>query len=93
MNKAEFVASVAAAGGITQAEAHRAVNAVQSVIKDAVANGIDLRLSGLFILRVEQKPARTGKNPATGAKVDIPAKKVVKIKPAKELNDAANSGE
>jgi len=90
MNKAELVAAVATEAGITQADAHRAINAIQTVIKATVTKGEDVRIAGLFNLKVEQKPARTGRNPSTGAAVDIPAKKAVKIKVAKELADAAN---
>ena len=90
MNKAELVSAVAAEAGITQADTHRAINAIQTVIKAAVKKGEDVRIAGLFNLKVEQKPARTGRNPSTGAAVAIPAKKAVKIKAAKELADAAN---
>ena len=90
MNKSELIAAIADKAGITKVAADKALNAAIEAITETVSKGEEVRLSGLFNLAVEQKPARTGRNPSTGAVIQIAAKKAVKIKPAKELADAAN---
>ncbi len=47
-------------------------------------------LPGIGTFAVVEKAARKGRNPATGLEIDIPAKKVIKFKPAKELADKVN---
>jgi DNA-binding protein HU-beta len=50
--------------------------------------GDRLRIGGLGILEVKNRPARTGRNPATGATIQIAASKKIAFRPAKELKDA-----
>lgn len=90
MNKNELIAAVSIKAKITQTAAKDALNAAIETITDVVKKGEEVRLSGLFNLSVEHKPARPGRNPSTGETIQIAAKNYVKIKPAKELADAAN---
>ena len=90
MTKAELIAAIALKANTTQTAAKDVINAAVEVITEAVAKGEEVRLSGLFNLKVAQTLARTGRNPTTGEAIQIQAKKAVKIKPAKELSDAAN---
>lgn len=91
MNKSEFIAAVAAKTGLTKSATEQTIDAFAEVTKEAVAQGDDVRLAGVFNLTVEHKPARTGRNPTTGASIAIAAKNAVKIKPSKALSDAANA--
>ena len=50
--------------------------------------GAKLRLKGLGVLEVKNRPARTARNPATGAPVQVPASKKITFRPAKDLKDA-----
>ncbi|WP_181007127.1 HU family DNA-binding protein, partial [Pseudomonas syringae] len=49
-------------------------------------------LPGIGKLKVAERPARTGRNPSTGAAIEIAAKKAIKFVPAKVLNDSINKG-
>ena len=80
MNKSELVAAVAAQAGSTKAQAQKAVEATVDAIAGALKNGDKVQLVGFGTFSVVEKAAREGVNPATGAKIQIPAKKVAKFK-------------
>lgn len=80
MNKLELVAAVAAEAGLTKAQAQKAVEATVDAIAGALKNGDKVQLVGFGTFSVVEKAAREGVNPATGAKIQIPAKKVAKFK-------------
>lgn len=64
------------------------LDALAEVAKDELAKGNEVPLPGLGKLTVTDKPARKGRNPATGEEIDIPAKRVPKFVAAKALKDA-----
>ena len=80
MNKSELVAAVAAEAGLTKAQAQKAVEATVNAVAGALKNGEKVQLVGFGTFSVVEKAAREGVNPATGAKIQIPAKKVAKFK-------------
>ena len=80
MNKSELVAAVAAQAGLTKAQAQKAVEATVDAIAGALKGGDKVQLVGFGTFSVVEKAAREGANPATGAKIQIPAKKVAKFK-------------
>ena len=80
MNKMELVAAVAAEAGLTKAQAQKAVEATVNAVAGALKNGENVQLVGFGTFSVVEKAAREGVNPATGAKIQIPAKKVAKFK-------------
>ncbi len=84
MNKTDLVKAVAATG-LTLTASKKAVDAVVDAIKASLAKGKPVQLIGFGTYTVVKKPARTGVNPATGQKIKIAAKKVVKFKPGKDL--------
>ena len=51
-------------------------------------NGDKIRLTGLGLLQVQDRPARMGRNPATGEAIEIKASKKIAFRPAKELKEA-----
>ena len=72
-------------------EPRDAVALLDGLVENLVAHlkgGAKLRLGGLGILQVKDSPARAGRNPATGAAIQIAAKRKIVFRPAKELKDA-----
>ena len=80
MNKSDLVAAVAAQAGLTKAQAQKAVEATVDAIAGALKGGDKVQLVGFGTFSVVEKAAREGVNPATGAKIQIAAKKVAKFK-------------
>ena len=80
MNKSELVAAIAAEAGLTKVQAQKAVEATVDAIAGALKGGDKVQLVGFGTFSVVEKAAREGVNPATGAKIQIPAKKVAKFK-------------
>ena len=87
MNKAELVEEVADETGLTKKLSRKAVNAVISVITDSLAKEEKVTLVGFATFQVMKRKARQGVNPQTRATIQIPAKKVPKFKPGKELRE------
>ncbi|MBA7559476.1 DNA-binding protein HRm [subsurface metagenome] len=85
MTKAELVAAVAGDAGITKAQAARALDSyIANVTNELKKNG-KLGLVGFGTFSVVKRKARIGRNPQTGAKIEIKAKNVVKFKAGKTL--------
>ena len=85
MNKADLVAKMAESAGITKASAENALSGVVEAISQALKSGEKVSVGGFGTFSVAQREAREGRNPATGKKIRIPAKKVVKFKPSSRL--------
>ena len=85
MNKTQLVAAIAAEAGLTKAQAQKALEATVNAVAGALKNGESVQLVGFGTFSVVEKAARQGVNPATGAKIEIPAKKVAKFKAGKGL--------
>lgn len=89
MNISELVDQVAAADSkLTKAQAKAVVDAVFGAIRDAAVKGEEVSVPGFGKFKVQDKPARTGRNPSTGAAIQIAATKKVVFQPAKALKDA-----
>jgi nucleoid DNA-binding protein len=87
MNKAELVAAIAQKAGISKAIAEKALKGTVEAISDALAKGQAVTLVGFGSFGVQQRSARKGRNPRTGQKITIPARKVPKFTPGKALKD------
>jgi DNA-binding protein HU-beta len=87
MTKAELVAKIASAAEITKAKADKAVDGFVSAISDALSGGDKITLVGFGTFSVGERAQREGRNPRTGAKIKIPASKVVKFKSGKTLSE------
>lgn len=88
MTQKELIASITVNGHFnkyTVSDAADALKIVTASITEALANGEDVRIPGLGTFAVKAVAARTGRNPATGEAIDIPAKKKVTFKAAKGL--------
>jgi len=88
MNKAQLVEEVANQTGLTRKTSREAVDAVISAITDSLSREERVTLVGFGTFGVRQRKARTGRNPQTGATIQIPAKKVPKFKAGKSLREA-----
>ena len=87
MNKGDLVNEVAKVVG-TKKEAQAAVDRVLSTIANALARGDAVTLVGFGTFKVQQRKARTGRNPQTGAQIYIDARKVPRFVAGKALKDA-----
>jgi DNA-binding protein HU-beta len=90
MNQSELIAKVAQATELNQAVAGQAVKAVVNAILAGLVAGEAVRVSGLGIFNVAARPAREGRNPQTGAAVQIAASKAVRFHAGKAVKDALN---
>ncbi len=90
MNKSDLVDAMAEAAGITKAEANAALDGMIGAITGALTNGDKVALPGFGSFSVSERAARTGRNPATGAEIQIAASKGAKFSAAKALKDALN---
>ena len=89
MNLNDLVDKVAAADAkLTKAQAKDLIDGVFAAIRDAAVGGEEVALAGFGKFKVQDKPARTGRNPRTGEPVDIAATRKVVFQPAKALKDA-----
>ena len=90
MTKADLVEEVAKVTELTRKDSEVIVDTLfESVIK-ALREGDKLEVRGFGSFRVRQRNARVGRNPKTGEKVEVPAKRVPYFKPSKELKDLIN---
>ena len=90
MNKSEFIAAMAEQSNMTKAEAERAFGAFRSTLESALPRSGKITLPGVGTFAVHERPARKGRNPATGAEITIAAKQTIRFKPAKDLGDRIN---
>src|SRR5690554_7732897 len=88
MRKPELAAAIADQTGLTREKASDVISAFTSQISAAAAKGDDVTLIGFGTFNVRRREARTGRNPQTGATIDIPASKTVGFKAGKALKDA-----
>jgi DNA-binding protein HU-beta len=88
VNKAELIAAVAEKSELTKKEAEKAVNAIVSVITDALANNEKVQLVGFGTFEVRERAERKGRNPQTKEEIIIPASKAPVFKAGKALKDA-----
>lgn len=86
MNKTDFIAGVAEKAGLTKEQARKAVDAFAAVVAEELQKGEKVSLLGFGTFSVQDKPAREGINPATKAKINIPARKAVKFKAGAALD-------
>lgn len=90
MNKNDLVAAVADSTGLSKSDAAKAVDAVFDSITSSLQGGGEVRLVGFGTFSVAHRKATTGRNPQTGATIQIPASKQPKFKAGKGLKDAVN---
>lgn len=90
MNKADLIAQVAEEAGLTKVQAENAINSFTGAITNSLSDGESVTLIGFGTFSVSDRPARTGRNPQTGAELKIAAKKVPKFSAGKALKDSVD---
>lgn len=90
MNKTELIAAVAEQSGLTKKDAEKAVSATIDTIIASVANNEKIQIAGFGTFEQRQRDARTGCDPRTGNRIEIPASKVPAFKAGKGFKDAVN---
>jgi integration host factor subunit beta len=90
MTKAELVDEVARTVQVTKKQAETIVNIVFDSIVDSLRAGEKIELRGFGSFRLRSRKSRTGRNPKTGQKVEVPSKKIPYFKPGKELKELIN---
>ena len=90
MNKSDLISSVAKLSGLKNADAESAIDGVITSITNALKSGDEVRLLGFGTFAVTKRPATEGRNPRTGAKLNIPARSIPKFRPGKQLKDSVN---
>ena len=90
MNKSEMIDAIAEGADISKAAAGRALDAMVEAVTDTLKKGETVNLIGFGTFEVRDRKARTGRNPQTGATINIPAAKSPAFKAGKALKDAVN---
>ena len=90
MNKAELIDAMASDANLSKADAKRALESLTSNVTSALKKGDKVALIGFGTFSISARSARTGRNPQTGATIQIKAKKVAKFKAGAALSDAVN---
>lgn len=88
MRKPELAAAIADKTGLTREKAGEVINAFTDQVSAAAARGEDIALIGFGTFNIRKRDARTGRNPQTGASIQIPASQTVGFKAGKGLKDA-----
>lgn len=87
MTKSDFIAALAAEAGVKKTEAEAFLAAQALVIRNALKGDDEVTIPNIGKLGTTKRAAREARNPSTGATITVPAKTVVKFKPAKDLAD------
>ncbi|HSM13825.1 MAG TPA: integration host factor subunit beta [Thermoanaerobaculia bacterium] len=90
MTKADLVEEVARSTQLTKKQAEEIVNTVFRTIVESLQTGRKIELRGFGSFRIRNRGARTGRNPKTGEKVEVPPKRIPYFKPGKELKEQLN---
>lgn len=90
MNKSELIDAIAENSGLSKADSGRALDAMISSVSSALKDNDQVTIVGFGTFLVRQRSARTGRNPQTGAEIQIAAANVPAFKPGKALKDAVN---
>lgn len=90
MNKNDLIAAVAESAELSKADAAKSVDGVLDAITAQLKAGNEVRIVGFGSFAVSKRAASKGRNPQTGAEIDIPASNQPKFKAGKALKDAVN---
>ena len=88
MNKKDLIKAVADSAALTNKDAEKAINAVTGAIADALKKGEKVQLVGFGTFEVRERAAKQGRNPRTGAAMEIPASKLPAFRAGQALKDA-----
>lgn len=92
MTKAELIDDVSRVAELSRKDSETIVETIFESIVKSLQTGDKIEIRGFGSFRTRQRNPRIGRNPKTGARVEVPAKKIPYFKPSKELKDLVNSG-
>ena len=92
VTKADLVEEVVRVTELPRKESEAIVETIFEGIIGALQSGDRIEIRGFGSFRTRQRRGRTGRNPKTGAKVEVPPKRIPFFKPSKELKDHVNGG-
>ncbi len=92
MTKADLIDEVARLADLTRKDSEVIVDTIFQGIVRSLHAGDKIEIRGFGSFRTRQRKPRIGRNPKTGDRVEVPAKKVPYFKPSKELKDLVNGG-
>ncbi len=92
MTKADLIEEVARVVEVTRKDSEVIVDAIFESVVRSLRNGDKIEIRGFGSFRTRQRQPRIGRNPKTGARVDVPSKRIPYFKPSKELKDLVNEG-
>ena len=87
MNKTELIAAMAENSGLTKKDCEAALAAFTGAVESAMKSGDKIQLVGFGTFETKARPARVGRNPRTGAPVRIPARRAVRFRPSRTIED------
>ena len=90
MTKADLVEKVTRLGDLTRRDGEVIVETIFESVIGALQTGDKIEIRGFGSFRTRQRKPRVGRNPKTGDRVEVPAKKIPFFKPSKELKDLIN---
>ena len=90
MTKADLIEEVSRVAELTRKDSEVVVETIFESIVRSLRTGDKIEVRGFGSFRTRQRKPRVGRNPKTGARVDVPAKKIPFFKPSKELKDTVN---
>ena len=90
MNKQDLISAIAENANLSKKDAEAALSAFVGAVETALKNGEKVQLVGFGSFEVRERAARTGRNPQTGAEMQIAAAKVPSFKAGKALKDLIN---
>src|ERR1700676_5207561 len=93
MTKADLVEKVTRLGDLTRRDGEVIVETIFESVIGALQGGDKIEIRGFGSFRIRQRNPRIGRNPKTGERVEVPAKRVPYFKPSKELRDLVNPDE
>src|SRR5436190_912632 len=92
MTKADLIEDVARSVEMSRKDSEVIVETIFESIVKSLRSGDKIEIRGFGSFRTRQRDARVGRNPKTGARVEVPAKKIPYFKPSKDLKDLINHG-
>ena len=90
MTKAQLIQTIAQKTGLTKLETQAVLTGFWDTVIETLAHGDSVELRGFGSFRVQNRPPRKARNPATGESIQVEARRVPVFKPAKEFKDHLN---
>ncbi|HTV56963.1 MAG TPA: HU family DNA-binding protein [Terriglobia bacterium] len=90
MTKADLIEDISRAGEMSRKDSELVVDTIFESIVKSLRTGQKIEIRGFGSFRTRERKSRVGRNPKTGARVEVPAKRIPYFKPSKELKDVVN---